>query len=627
MSSRESQAEVEVLLEDDDNDSLPELSSEEDSDNDWAMDMSSQAEKRPRGRDQQNGTPSGKTPPSTKTGSNRGRTRAKRRAGGRVGGHRLSNCTSKGRWNDTTDPDVTPPQPTFRPSHPTGPKFNSTAIYTPLKLFQLFFTNSVLQTITKNTNDFVSAQRSSSSILQTDMTVEDLLSFMALVVYMGIVKCCSFTDYWRTGKLYSLPFPKRVMTGKKFLKICQTLHLSSLEEDAAYGEKKGTEAFDRLAKIKPLYEEIRNACKTNYQPNQEISIDERMVASKARNGLKHYMKSNPVRWGYKLFVLADSRNGYTWDFFVYEGKLKKKTNNGLGYETVMELIDTRLLGTGYKLFVDNFYTSPALFRDLLQKKIWACGTIRANLTGFPKAQVNSLDQDSPRGSIRWIREDSLLFLQWRDAKNVSMCSTLHTAHGDDVVIRKVKAGDGHWALEEVQAPPALKDYNQWMGGVDLSDALIEYYKVIHKTQKWYKTFFYHFMDIAIVNAFILHKELAKAKGAVPMNQKAFRETLATELAAAGSPTTAKPAPPTPPQGAHHRPVHISGSSTVGRLKCRHCHAKTPVKCSSCDVPLCFVPSRDCYNDWHAAKFHGNDAQTVKRAPVGKKKIKEENDCG
>jgi hypothetical protein len=135
-----------------------------------------------------------------------------------------------------------------------------------------------------------------------------------------------------------------------------------------------------------------------------------------------------------------------------------------------------------------------------------------------------------------------------------------------------------------------------MGGVDLSDALISYYKVIHKTQKWYKTFFYHFMDIAVVNAFLLYKDITKGKGQVPMHQKAFRETLVEELAAAAG----RPAPSHTPRTAHHMPVHISGHSTAGRLRCRHCQAKTPVKCSSCDVPLCFLPNRDCYNDWHVA---------------------------
>lgn len=459
---------------------------------------------------------------------------------------------------------------------------------------------------------------------------------MSVIIYMGVVKCSAFTDYWRGGKLYSLPFPSRVMASKKFLRICESLRLSSSEAEAANEKKRGTAAFDRFCKIKPIYNEMRDACRRNYHPSQEISVDEQMVASKARTGIKQYLNKKPDHWEYKLFVLADSRNGYTWDFFVYEGKHQGNSSKGLGYESVMELVNTRLLGTGYKLFVDNFYTSPALFRDLLEKRIWACGTICPKVTGFPKTDVNSLDSKSPRGSMRWIRKDSLLFVQWRDTRDVSLCSTLHTARVADTVRRRVKGADGQWAVNDFPVPPAVKDYNRYMicpptfyalrnviicvldmfmswyiflnvlflsrfmGGVDLSDALIGNYKVQRKTQKWYKTFFYHLIDIAIVNAFLLHKDIARGKGEVPMNQKAFRETLVEELSEVGSPSTDRPVPYAKNE-AHHRPMHISGHSTAGRLKCRQCHSKTPVKCSFCDVPLCFIPSRDCYNEWHAAK--------------------------
>ncbi|TDH12190.1 hypothetical protein EPR50_G00070010 [Perca flavescens] len=171
------------------------------------------------------------------------------------------------------------------------------------------------------------------------------------------------------------------------------------------------------------------------------------------------------------------------------------------------------------------------------------------------------------------------------------------AHAEDTV-QRIKGEDGQ--LKDVSIPPVVKDYNRCMGGVDHSDALIGYYKVLHKTQRWYKTLFYHFMDIAIVNASLLQKDLVIGKGEVPLHQKAFRETLAVELEEAGSSSTATREPPPAPRGAHHRPVHISGHSTAGRLKCRQCHAKTPVKCSTCDIPLCFVTGRDCYNDWHVA---------------------------
>ena len=60
-------------------------------------------------------------------------------------------------------------------------------------------------------------------------------------------------------------------------------------------------------------------------------------------------------------MLADSANGYTWDFNVYIGKAsgREVSECGLGYDVVMKLIGP-LLDQGYQLFVDNFYTSPIL---------------------------------------------------------------------------------------------------------------------------------------------------------------------------------------------------------------------------------------------------------------------------
>ncbi|XP_029299578.1 piggyBac transposable element-derived protein 4-like [Cottoperca gobio] len=505
------------------------------------------------------------------------------------------------RWYGIDTPDITPRQPIFKPRNAPGPTLIRTASYTPLELFNLFFTNSMLNTIIENTN-IKGSTCSTANHPWFDITLQDMFSFMAMLIYMGLLKCSRLTDYWRGGNLYSLPFPKEVMSGRKFLMITHALHLSSPAMDEANDKKKGTAAYDRLGRIKPLYNEMRESCRRNFHPDQDISIDERMLSSKARTGLKKYMKNKPVKWGYKLFVLADSKNGYTWDFFVYEGRTHGNSGMGLSYESVMELVNTRLLGTGYKLYVDHFYTSPALFKDLLQKKIWACGTIHSNRIGFPKTKENSLNSKSPRGTIYWLRQDSLVFVQWRDTRDVHMCSALHTAHSEDTVIRRTKGRDGQWTVKHVSVPPSVKDYNRSMGGVDLSDALIGYYTVLHKTQRWYKTFFFHFMDIAIVNAFLLHKAIDIGKGNKPLSQRAFRETLAQQLAKVGSSSTARPVPPpsTSSPEAHHKPVYISGDSTSGRLKCKHCHAKTPLKCSSCNVALCLVSGRDCYNAWHSA---------------------------
>jgi len=43
----------------------------------------------------------------------------------------------------------------------------------------------------------------------------------------------------------------------------------------------------------------------------------------------------------------------------------------------------RVEGLGHKIFVDNYFTSPAVFGDLFQRKINTCGTVRHDKRGMP----------------------------------------------------------------------------------------------------------------------------------------------------------------------------------------------------------------------------------------------------
>lgn len=253
------------------------------------------------------------------------------------------------------------------------------------------------------------------------------------------------------------------MSCRKFHTISSALHLSDPKADAENAKNKGTPAFDRLCKVKPMYDQIRDGCKSFYHPHQNIAVDERMVASKARICLKQYQKDKPTKWGYKLFVLADSLNAYTWDFSINKGKFpvdQSQQGKGLSYESVMALVDEKFLGSGYKLYVDNFYTSPMLFRDLRKKTIWACGTIRSNRVGFPKNTINRLPKNAPRGSIRWKRDDQLLFIEWKDTREVLMCSSFHSANEGQTVQRRVKMGGGEWTMMTIPIPSVVLDYNK-----------------------------------------------------------------------------------------------------------------------------------------------------------------------
>ncbi|XP_049340780.1 piggyBac transposable element-derived protein 4-like [Astyanax mexicanus] len=531
------------------------------------------------------------------------------------------------RWNSKDEADVTPVLHPFTPVRNPGVQLDSHQEYTPLQLFQLFMGGSTVITLCQNTNKYA-ANRQEKGMKTPWYPVTDLemYQFLSLIIYCGLIKPSTARDLWRKDRLHTFPFPASVMAGCRFEAIFWNLHMSDIEEDLKNDGLRGTSRYDRLARLRPLMDEIKIACKAFYQPDQNLAIDERMVATKSRIGIKQYMKDKPTKWGFKLFVLANSKNGYTCGFNVYQGKCQSPSGKGLSYDSVMDLLSAASLGTGYHIYVDNFYTSTTLFRDLHSRRLEACGTIRENRIGFPKTKENALPKKASRGDIRWIREGPLLYVKWMDTREVTVCSTNHQAYCGATVQRRVKSRDGTWSLQSIPVPEPVRAYNKYMGGVDLSDALIKYFSVSQKTMKWYKKLFLHFVDIAVVNSYIIHRELSLAKEEKPLTQKGFREALCLQLADLGSESRRASGAAEleqeegvlqPPGDAGERgcyPVPIVDPSfaakrdkaSAGRRNCVLClqkkkYTKTIYKCRSCDVPLCIIVDRLCFTEWHDRK--------------------------
>lgn len=56
-------------------------------------------------------------------------------------------------------------------------------------------------------------------------------------------------------------------------------------------------------------------------------------------------------------------------------------------------------------------------------------------------------------------------------------------------------------------PQVILDYNVGMKGLDLSDQLPSSYSTDKKSNKWYQNVFYHLLDMAVVNGYIVHRGL------------------------------------------------------------------------------------------------------------------------
>lgn len=183
-----------------------------------------------------------------KGAAGRARGRAKGTARGRGRGRGRGREKSGEPWLDTNVDDTIPPQPTFRPKRDPGPQLIPTQSYTPLQLFQLFATRAILETVVANTNKFGSRHHGSK---WCTITLQDIFSYLAMLIYMGIVKACAIPDYWRHSRLFSLAFPSSVISGRKFSLIATAIHMSD-PDDEVNNARRGTPQYDRLAKVKPM---------------------------------------------------------------------------------------------------------------------------------------------------------------------------------------------------------------------------------------------------------------------------------------------------------------------------------------------------------------------------------------
>ena len=137
---------------------------------------------------------------------------------------------------------------------------------------------------------------------------------------------------------------------------------------------------------------------------------------------------------------SEAKTGYVLCFQVYTGAVEGAGKSaGLGYRVVTDLIENNRM-KGHCLFIDNFYTSPRLLRDLLRAGTYCTGTVRANRKDFPK-EVIPAESNLPSGSMRFAISKlvgglgKMVAVWWRDRRDVLALSTMHNTSATTVLKR------------------------------------------------------------------------------------------------------------------------------------------------------------------------------------------------
>ena len=179
---------------------------------------------------------------------------------------------------------------------------------------------------------------------------------------------------WSTKTLYHGLWVRSILPHTRYFAILAMLHVV----DPATEDPQ-----NKLRKVESFIEDFKKLCKELYVPQKYVAIDK----SRHRSGFRQFIKDKPTKWGIKLWVLADSSNGYTVDFNTYISRAAGQTIGEHGHDgyDVVRHLTAPYFGKGYQFFMDNFYSTLTLFKHLYDQGVVAAGTILDSRCSFPRA--------------------------------------------------------------------------------------------------------------------------------------------------------------------------------------------------------------------------------------------------
>lgn len=488
----------------------------------------------------------------------------------------------------------------------------------PYQFFSYFFTNEFIDSIVHQTNLYAVEQQPNRT---ETFTKDDFRKYLGIIIFMSVYRYPNTRSYW--GKFGFGPI-RETMPVNKFEKFRKILHFNDNSKHLPAEHPD----HDKLHKLRPVIEHL-NQRFSSVPIAQRLSIDEQMCSTKVGHFLKQYMPNKPHKWGFKLFNICNLL-GYAYKFIIYSGKekddrLADEPDLGVVAQTVLKLIRVVPRQRNHIVYFDNYYTSIPLMHFLAKQGIHSLGTIQRNRLGksckLPSKQ-EVMKKSVPRGQyeeyVTSLDGVDITAVSWKDNKQVVLTSTYVGAEPAEKADRYDKKEK---RKIQINCPKLVKEYNIHMGGVDLMDAHLGRYRIHLKSRKWYMRIFYHLLDLTIINAWILYKQVNIKKN-VPkkdiMDLASFRSELADTLCKYSSPIPrgrpsssslqeppaklrkGKPCQVLPPSDVIRDGIGHEQIRTPDRQRCMFpsCNLKTVTMCSKCKVHLCAKKSKNCFNEIH-----------------------------
>ncbi len=140
-------------------------------------------------------------------------------------------------------------------------------LMSPVQLFEVFFSNKVLDHIVKETVHYTIEQKNKGICT---VSKDEIKAHFGILLFTGYHQLPSERHYWSNEEVLGIDIVKRALSQNRYLEIKSLLHFTDNSEAEKYKE-------DRGFKVRPLFNKINNSFHQFGVMEKNVAVDEIIV--------------------------------------------------------------------------------------------------------------------------------------------------------------------------------------------------------------------------------------------------------------------------------------------------------------------------------------------------------------
>ncbi|XP_043065149.1 piggyBac transposable element-derived protein 4-like [Drosophila ficusphila] len=228
----------------------------------------------------------------------------------------------------------------------------------PREVFKKLFTPNISLIIISETNRYGGeavqswnqAHPDSKRKHWVDLSSTELDAFVGILLAMGAShnNMQKASDLWRSD---ALPIFRSAMSYHRFRVLTRYIRFDNGRT------RELRKRVDKAAAIRDIWKLLNENLKDNYDPHENVTIEEQLFPYRGKTKFTQYIPSKPAKYGIKVWWACDSRTRYPLQGKLYCGRSEKGEREVGQNENVMMQLANRYQKSGRTIIADDSFVT------------------------------------------------------------------------------------------------------------------------------------------------------------------------------------------------------------------------------------------------------------------------------